>query len=114
MKKIIILFLFGLGAVLILMAFTSTLNSPPDKGDYILVEIYEVPTYPDRGVHIHYGNNKREVIKFPGMEIEHHDEAGDITLNTINKLVAEGYQIEHTSSGVAQSGMITKIFMRKT
>jgi hypothetical protein len=77
------------------------------------VEIYEVPTYPDRGVHIHYGNNKREVIKFPGMEIEHHDEAGDITLNTINKLVAEGYQIEHTSSGVAQSGMITKIFMRK-
>jgi hypothetical protein len=47
------------------------------------------------------------------MEIEHHDEAGDITLNTINKLVAEGYQIEHTSSGVAQSGMITKIFMRK-
>ena len=112
MKHITILSLVGLGLTLGLMAFTS-LNTAPAKGDYILVEVYEVPSYPDRGIHIHYGDNKREVIKFPGMDVEHHDEAGDMTLSAINKLVSEGYQIEHMSSGLAQSGMITKIFMRK-
>ena len=112
MKKITILSLVGLGLTMGLMAFTS-LATPPNKADYILVEVYEVPSYPDRGIHIHYGDNKREVIKFPGMDVEHHDEAGDMTLAAINKLVSEGYQIEHMSSGLAQSGMITKIFMRK-
>ena len=47
------------------------------------------------------------------MELEHHDEAGDLTLKAINKLVEEGYKIESTSAGLDQSGMITKIFMRK-
>lgn len=113
MKKTI-LFTFGLlGLALMigLMAF----KAPTVAGaqPYILIEIYEVPSYPDRGVHIHYGNNKREFIPFPGMDVEHHDEAGDITLQAINKLQAEGYVIESTAAGLANAGMITKIFMRK-
>jgi hypothetical protein len=98
-----------LATLISLMAFNATEASQP----YILVEIYEIPSYPDRGVHIHYGNNKREFIPFPGMEVEHHDEAGDITLASINKLVAQGYEIESTSAGLAPAGMITKVFMRK-
>ena len=94
-----------------LMAFNA--NPTAANQPYILVEIYEIPSYPDKGVHIHYGGSKREFIPFPGMEVEHHDEAGDITLSAINKLVAEGYEIESTSAGLAQSGMITKVFMRK-
>jgi hypothetical protein len=113
MKNITLAFLaLAMVVVLALMAFTGS-NSPAANSNYILVEVYEVPSYPDRGVHIHYGNNKREFIPFPGMDVEHHDEAGDITLQAINKLVADGYQIEHTAAGLAQSGMITKIFMRK-
>lgn len=98
---------------LIIMAFSSKESSTNKSQPYILMEIYEVPKYPDRGIHIHYGNNKREFIPFPGMEVEHHDEAGDLVLTAINKLVAEGYKIESTSAGLDQSGMITKIFLRK-
>ena len=47
------------------------------------------------------------------MDVEHHDEAGDITLQAINKLQADGYVIESTAAGLANAGMITKIFMRK-
>ena len=115
MKKITPISLSLLSAVLILsmMALTSEKENSAAGENYILVEIYEVPSYPDKGVHIHYGGNKREVIPFPSMAIEDHDLAGDITLSAINKLVAEGYQIESSSAGLAQSGMITKIFMRK-
>jgi hypothetical protein len=111
MKKstLLIFGLVGLAFVFGLMAFRNPAASQP----YILIEIYEVPSYPDRGVHIHYGNNKREFIPFPGMDVEHHDEAGDITLQAINKLQAEGYVIESTAAGLANAGMITKIFMRK-
>jgi hypothetical protein len=115
MKKYTTFLLAGLACVAFvsLMALTSKTQSTFAKEPYILIEIYEVPSYPDKGVHIHYGGNKREFIPFPGMSVEHHDEAGDITLAAINKLVAEGYEIESTASGLAQSGMITKIFMRK-
>lgn len=111
MKKTLLLTfgLVGLTLMIGLMAFKNPAPSQP----YILIEIYEIPSYPDRGVHIHYGNNKREFIPFPGMEVEHHDEAGDITLQAINKLQAEGYVIESTAAGLANAGMITKIFMRK-
>jgi hypothetical protein len=47
------------------------------------------------------------------MEVEDHDDAGDAVLAAINKLVAEGYQIESTCAGLTQAGMITKVFMRK-
>jgi len=98
-------------SLFILTSFNTSTQAPASL--YILVEVYEIPSYPDRGVHIHYGNNKREFIPFPGMKVEDHDEAGDITLAAINKLVVEGYQIESTSAGLTQAGMITKIFMRK-
>jgi hypothetical protein len=109
-RILIIFVLVAATSVFFLMAFN---ESPQANSPYILIEIYEIPSYPDRGVHIHYGNNKREVIPFPGMKVEDHDEAGDITLAAINKLAAEGYQIEATSAGLDQAGMITKIFMRK-
>ena len=112
MKKIT-LALLGLALVTVLSLMAFTANTTAANSSYIMVEIYEIPSYPDRGVHIHYGNNRREFIPFPGMEVEHHDEAGDITLQAINKLVADGYQIESTAAGLAQSGMITKVFMRK-
>jgi hypothetical protein len=112
MKTRIILTL-AIAATTSIFLLTSFNSSIAPGSSYILVEIYEIPSYPDRGVHIHYGNNKREVIPFPGMKVEDHDEAGDITLTAINKLVADGYEIESSSAGLAQSGMITKIFMRK-
>jgi hypothetical protein len=113
MKKSLLI-AFGLLCIVLtigLMAFEtrSTVASQP----YILVEIYEIPSYPDRGVHIHYGGSKREFIPFPGMDVEHHDEAGDITLQAINKLQADGYVIESSAAGLTQAGMITKVFMRK-
>lgn len=112
MKKLIVA--ASAVAVLLTAFFLMSFNAPAEKNDpYILVEIYEIPSYPDKGVHIHYGGNKREVIKFPGMDVEHHDDAGDITLAAINKLVEQGYQIESSSSGLDQAGMITKIWMRK-
>ena len=111
MKKSTLLLIGLIGFALVggLMAF----KTPAAPQPYILVEIYEIPSYKDRGVHIHYGNNKREFIPFPGMEVEHHDDAGDIMLQAINKLQADGYVIESTAAGLAQSGMITKVFMRK-
>ena len=113
MKKITIFATVGIVfiAFISLMAFNTATSAGGQP--YILLEIYEIPNYPDRGIHIHYGGNKREFIPFPGMEVEHHDEAGDITIQAINKLVADGYQIESSAAGLAQSGMITKIFLRK-
>jgi len=114
-KKVAAITFVALLVISLIMAFTTReANSSVTKNQpYILLEIYEVPRYPDRGIHIHYGNNKREFIPFPGMEVEHHDEAGDLVLKAINKLVDEGYKIESSSAGLDQSGMITKIFMRK-
>lgn len=96
-----------------LTAFNSTTRDTAANQPYILIEIYEIPSYPDRGIHIHYGNNKRELIPFKGMDVEHHDDAGDLVLATVNKFVEQGYHIESTAAGLDQAGMITKIFMRK-
>lgn len=113
-NRLITIALLAVATVSLFMAFTKPETIDANKNEpYILVEIYEVPKYPDRGIHIHYGNNKREFIPFPGMDVEHHDEAGDLVLKAINKLVAEGYRIESTSAGLDQAGMITKVFMRK-
>jgi hypothetical protein len=112
MKKIL-LFTGSALVVALIVGLTAFRAPAASSQPYVLIEIYEIPSYPDKGVHIHYGNNKREFIPFPGMDVEHHDEAGDITLQAINKLEAQGYVIESTAAGLAQSGMITKIFMRK-
>lgn len=115
MKKFIVITLAGLAfaIVLSLMAFNSNEKNTAANQPYILLEIYEVPSYPDRGIHIHYGGNKREFIPFKSMEVADHDDAGDAILAAINKLVADGYQIESSSAGLDQAGMITKVFLRK-
>jgi hypothetical protein len=112
MKKILLV-TGGFLSLALIIGLTAFRSPAAGSQPYVLIEIYEIPNYQDKGVHIHYGNNKREFIPFPGMEVEHHDEAGDITLQAINKLEAQGYVIESTAAGLAQSGMITKIFMRK-
>ena len=117
MKKYVIYSLLAVAVVatVSLMAFTPNDKTSVTGGssDYILVEIYEVPSYKDKGVHIHYGGSKREFVPFKEFTAENHDDNGDIILNSINKLVAEGYVIESTSAGLADAGMITKVFMKK-
>lgn len=96
-----------------MMAFSPNDKTSTDAvNNYILVEIYEIPSYKDNGVHIHYGS-KRELIPFKPFTAENHDDNGDIILNALNKLVAEGYSIESTAAGTTDAGMITKVFMRK-
>jgi hypothetical protein len=115
MKKYAIYSLLAVVTVLsvFMMAFKPTDKASSNASNYILVEIYEIPSYPDKGVHIHYGNNKRELIPFKEFKAENHDDNGDIILNALNKLVADGYTIESTSAGLTEAGMITKIFMKK-
>ncbi|MEY3416178.1 MAG: hypothetical protein RL060_289 [Bacteroidota bacterium] len=116
MKKYSVYFLLAMLAIgtISIMAF-----KPQDKkafssqGSYIMVEIYEFPTHQEKGIHIHYGNGKREFVPFKSFTLENHDDNGDITINTINKLVSEGYEIESTCSGLTDAGMLTKLFMRK-
>lgn len=99
--------------VVVSALYLTAFKSNKEANNYLLVEIYEVPKYPDSGVHIHYGNGKTEYVPFKPFTSEHHDDNGEIILNAINKLTAEGYEITHTTSGLAQSGMITKVFMKK-
>ncbi len=99
-----------LGALVYLTSF-----KPAEAGavkSYILVEVYEVPTY--AGIYVHKGNNKTEFVPFKEFKAENHAGNGEITLSVLNKLADEGYEIQHTASGLAQSGMITKIFLQKT
>jgi len=100
-------------ASVLFMAFKSDKSAVKASEPYILVEIYEIPSYKDKGVHIHYGGVKREYIPFKEFNSDNHDENGDITLNAINKLVEQGYVIESTSGGMTGAGIITKVFMRK-
>lgn len=116
MKKYAIYSFLAVATVLsvFLMAFNpndkATTNNP---GNYILVEIYEFQSYKDKGIHIHYGGNKREIIPFKDFTAENHDDNGDIILNSINKLLADGYVIESTCAGLSEGGMLTKIFMKR-
>ena len=117
MKKVIftfITFLVAIAAVLYLSSFkeSSTIKEAT-SGQYILVEIYEVPSFPSKGIHIHWGNKKTEYIPFKEFKIENIDDNGDLILETVNKLIAQGYELDKTSSGLAESGMITKLFFRK-
>ena len=81
--------------------------------EHILVEIYEVPQYADKGIHIHYGENNTEIVPFNEFKKENHSENGELIIATINRLEREGYDLTHISSGLATNGMITKIFMVK-
>ena len=78
------------------------------------MEIYEIPAIRiEKGVHIHYGNNKREFIPFPRMDVEHHDDTGDIVLQAINKLQTDGYVIESPLPVWLSQVWLQKVFMRK-
>ena len=116
MKKytVYILALLAIIAILVnISGFKSPNRSVASGAGYILVEIYEIPAYKDKGLHIHYGNNKTEFIPFKEFVTPNHDENGEIIISTINKLVDQGYTIDHTAAGLANGGMITKIFMKK-
>jgi hypothetical protein len=117
MKKTLVYLLSGLAlvaALINLTSFTTDVKENQNASDYILVEIYEVPSYEMSGVHIHFSDGKTEYIPFDKeMATHHHDDIGQIIVNSVNKLVAKGYVIEHANSGLADSGMITKLWMRK-
>lgn len=114
MKKNLLFGFIGAIAVLVLINLTAfkTAKSDDEKPwKYILVEIYEIPSYNDSGVHIHWGNGKTDIIPFKPFTAENHDDNGNITLKALNDLADKGYHVTHVAAGLAQSGMITKIFM---
>lgn len=98
---------------LLLISFTvfSVDENRPEQ--HIMLEIYEVPAYPAKGIHIYYGNNQSEFIPFRSMKEENQQKNGDLIVSTINKLSNEGYEITHVGSGLSNNGMITKIFMTR-
>lgn len=86
-------------------------ESTPEQ--HIMLEIYEVPAYNAKGIHIYYGNNQSEFIPFRKLKEENQEKNGDLIVTTINKLSKEGYEITHVGSGLSNNGMITKIFMTR-
>jgi len=108
-----VLVLLTVSISLNLMSFSSSTSQDSTADEHILVEIYEVPAYSDKGIHIHYGGNKTELIPFHDFEKENHSKNGDLIIETINRLEHEGYDLTHVSSGLAVNGMITKIWMVK-
>jgi hypothetical protein len=100
-------------AIVYLSSFKGTSVGDAGTGQYILVEIYEIPTFASKGIHIHWGNKKTEYIPFKEFKIENIDDNGDIILETVNKLIAQGYELDKSTSGLADSGMITKLFFKK-
>ncbi len=90
---------------------TQTTTEIP-KGKLVLVEIYEVPLYPGKGIYVHWGNSRVDYTAFKSFQAENHDENGEMILRVIQDLESRGFKIEHMTSGLAENGMITKIFMR--
>lgn len=116
MKKIIFSiasFLVASTTILYLSSFKGSEIKDSPGGQYVMVEIYEVPTFSSKGVHIHWGNKRTEFIPFKDFKLENIDDNGDIILEAINKISAQGYELDKTCSGLADSGMITKLFFRK-
>lgn len=113
-KQFVFTFLGGALLALGLVYLTAFKGAGQGIKNYALLEIYETPAYSGKGIYIHFGdNNKVEYIPFKEFKADNHDENGEIIVNTVNRMVAQGYHIEHMSSGVAENGMITKIFMHK-
>ncbi len=106
-------FLVGGSIALNLLAFKS--NEPVAEHEpVIMMEIYEIPAYHGKGIHIYYGNGDFEIIPFKPFKEENQEKNGDIIVTTLNRLAREGYKIKFTSSGLSNSGMITKIFLYKS
>ncbi|ABG59062.1 hypothetical protein CHU_1795 [Cytophaga hutchinsonii ATCC 33406] len=96
-------------------AFTGAKNEDQaDKSEYVLIDVYELPAYEDKGLHIHYGNGKTEFIPYANDMKDHHlDDNGDLLVKTLNKLSSEGYEVISTTGGLGdKSGFITKVFLR--
>ena len=110
--KFVFLFLFLASVTLNLSSF-STGTDDQNVDEHILVEIYEVPEYADKGIHIHYGDDNTELIRFLDFDLENHSKNGQAIVSAINKLERDGYDLTHVSSGLAMNGMITKIWMIK-
>ena len=94
-----------------LVSFTSESFQTIDE--HILVEIYEVPEYEDKGIHIHYGDDNTELVRFHDFSKDNHSKNGELIISTINRLERDGYDLTHVSSGLANNGMITKVWMIK-
>lgn len=107
----------GVAVMLVSLAFNLASFTAPVAGnaeETILVEIYEVPSFPNNGIHIYYPDGSHEDILFNDMKKENKAENGTTIVSTINVLQQKGYAIKNVGSGLASSGMITKIFMTKT
>lgn len=105
-----------LSVMLNLLAFTDSITKKSDDisvDEHILVEIYEVPEYENKGIHIHYGNENNEFVPFHDFDKTNQPKNGELIISTINRLERDGYDLTHVSSGLATNGMITKIFMVK-
>jgi len=97
-------------------AFTGAKNEKEETtGQYVVIDVYELPAYEDKGLHIHYGGGKTEFIPYSNDMKDHHlDDNGDLLVKTLNRLDGEGYEVISTAGGLGdKSGMITKVFLRK-
>lgn len=108
-----ILIVLAIVSLPLIFAFKSALVDSDAPEEHIMLEIYEVPAYNAKGIHIYYGNNQSEFIPFRKLKEENQEKNGDLIVSTINKLSKEGYNITHVASGLSNNGMITKIFMTR-
>ena len=95
-----------------LFAFNAK-QEEPNHESHIMMEIYEVPSYHGKGIHIYYGNGEFEILPFKPFKEENQEKNGDIIVTTLNRLAKEGYEVTSVSSGLSSSGMITKVFLKK-
>ena len=114
MKKL--LTYIGAGVILVSVTLNLVAFKSPTAGqleETILIEIYEIPSFPNNGIHIYYPDGSHEDILFNDMKKENKAENGTTVVSTINILQQKGYVINNMSSGLANAGMISKIFMTK-
>ncbi len=112
-KTLIYLFAFLVGGSFTLNLLSFKSKAENEHEPLIMMEIYEIPAYHGKGIHIYYGNGDFEIIPFKPFKEENQEKNGDIIVTTLNRLAKEGYKITFTSSGLSDSGMITKVFLKK-
>lgn len=95
-------------------AFTGSKTETMHASKYISIDVYELPAYEDKGIHVHY-SDKTEFIPFPNTMQDHHlDDNGQLVVQTLNKLSEEGYEVVSSAGGLGdKSGFITKIILKK-
>lgn len=75
------------------------------------MDVYEVPSYSDKGIHIHYGEGNTDYIPFKEFKKEHHDDNNELLTKTLNELYDDGYRVVQMSSGAWLNGKITKMIL---